>query len=97
MDNSHITPEQLAERWKVKVTTLKQWRWNGKGPIYSKVGNCIFYCPYDINVYEKSKRRRHTSDHPIQSDEDNQEQYQITAKTHRRFLSISKKKGTDPK
>jgi hypothetical protein len=62
MDDSYITPEQLAERWKVKVTTLKQWRWNGKGPIYSKVGNCIFYWPHDVDAYEKSKRRRHTSD-----------------------------------
>lgn len=89
MDNSYITPEQLAERWKVKVATLKQWRWNGKGPIYTKVGNCIFYWPNDIDAYEKSNRRRHTSDPPMNLYKNTQNQ--TAGKSPHKYLSEIKK------
>jgi predicted site-specific integrase-resolvase len=87
MDSSYLTPKQLAKRWKVKVATLRQWRWNGKGPLYSKVGKRILYWPHDINAFEKSKRRRHTSDLNIYSNDGFSEQKQTAGKSPRKLLS----------
>jgi len=59
-----FTPEQLAQRWNITTRTLSQWRWNGRGPHYAKMSRRILYRISDIEDYEKSKRRRSTSDMP---------------------------------
>ena len=90
MEESYLTPEQLAERWNIKITTLSQWRWNGQGPAYSKIGKCILYWPHDIKAYERSKRRRSTSDLIDQSIKATKEQ---ADKSTHNFIFVSKKKG----
>lgn len=56
-----ITPSKLAERWSVNVATLSQWRWNGKGPKYLKLGGRILYRINDINDFENRQVRENTS------------------------------------
>ena len=60
---SFLTPAQLATRWNVAITTLSQWRWNGCGPEFHKIGRCVSYAIEDIEEFEASKRRRSTSEH----------------------------------
>jgi hypothetical protein len=33
-----ITPKELAKRWKVHEGTIRNWRWQGRGPDYIRVG-----------------------------------------------------------
>ncbi len=62
MEKSFLTEPQLACRWNVKTATLKQWRWSGQGPPYSKVSRLIMYWIHDVEEYEIHKWRRSTSD-----------------------------------
>ncbi len=38
MSDTYLTPEELAERWRVNVKTLANWRSNKTGPQYLKLG-----------------------------------------------------------
>jgi len=45
-----LTAEEVAERLQVKVDTLHQWRWLGKGPRAVKVGRkFVRYRAGDVN------------------------------------------------
>jgi len=61
MQEPHLSREALAFRWKVTVATLDQWRWNGKGPRFFKIGRNIFYRIKEIESFEESKIRQSTS------------------------------------
>lgn len=55
MADELLTPMELVKRWKgsVSVTTLKQWRYLGKGPKYVKIGQSVRYRIEDIETWEK--------------------------------------------
>ena len=36
-----MTTRQAADVLQVKETTLEQWRWNGRGPEFIKLGRCV--------------------------------------------------------
>ncbi len=59
-DTGLLTPEQLSERWqgKIKPSTLAQWRYEGKGPPVTKIGNKIFYAEASIEVWERAQETR---------------------------------------
>lgn len=61
MKEIRLTPEDLAERWKVPTTTLSQWRWNGKGPQFIRLGKHIVYRLQDVELFEEQKLRRDTT------------------------------------
>ncbi len=61
MENDLLTEEDLADRWKVTIMTLCQWRWNGKGPRFFKAGRQIFYRPQDVLNYEEKKSKQSTA------------------------------------
>ncbi len=61
MQANLITPDTLAERWSITKTTLSQWRWNGRGPKYLKLGRRVMYRIQDIEEFEDQKVRRDTS------------------------------------
>jgi len=47
-----LTAEEVAERLQVKVETLHQWRWKGKGPRAVKAGpKFVRYRPSDVNEW----------------------------------------------
>lgn len=60
-DKIFLTPSSLASRWKMKLTTLSQWRWNGAGPPYLKMGKKILYDREEIERFEAKKVRQNTS------------------------------------
>lgn len=57
----HLKPEDLAARWGVPLTTLSQWRWNGRGPEFLKLGKHIAYRIRDVEIFEEQKLRRDTT------------------------------------
>lgn len=61
MTEIRLTAKKLSARWNVPLATLSQWRWNGKGPAYLKLGKHITYCIEDIEAFERGKLRQDTS------------------------------------
>ncbi len=62
MEPTYLKPKALSNRWGISTGTLGQWRWNGRGPHYLKMGRHIVYRLQDIEEFEKSRRRRNTSE-----------------------------------
>ena len=46
----------------VEVSTLRRWRWAGRGPVYCKIESAVRYDPEDIAAYVAANRRKSTSD-----------------------------------
>ncbi len=44
---------ELAFRWNMSVITLIQWRWNGGGPPFHKMGRKVNYKLEQIEAFEK--------------------------------------------
>jgi hypothetical protein len=61
MNKNLITPALLADRWNINVATLSQWRWNGRGPSYLKLGRRVMYRLQDVETFEDQHLRAHTS------------------------------------
>ncbi len=53
---THLTPEQLAERLHVKLSTIQSWRIKGGGPAYIKTGHRTIL--YDLDIVEKWENER---------------------------------------
>lgn len=54
-----LTPDELAERWKISVRTIENWRSNNKGPKYVQIGGPngkVRYLLKDIEEYENGKK-----------------------------------------
>jgi len=49
----YLTPEQLASRWQIQKKTLDNWRYQGKGPKYVRIGSRIRYPVDQVTVYEE--------------------------------------------
>ena len=47
----NLKTEEAAEFLRVKPTTLEQWRWNGKGPRYCKLGRSVIYRRADLEAF----------------------------------------------
>lgn len=61
MNQSLLTEKNLAERWGIKPMTLSQWRWNGRGPMFLKIGRRVLYRLEDVAAFEENKRYANTS------------------------------------
>ena len=49
-----LTPEELAERWKIKTQTLKLWRTSNKGPKFIRFSHKkVLYRLKDIRDFEE--------------------------------------------
>lgn len=64
---SEIQPRLLKETeaaaiLRVKVATLRRWRWAGCGPEFIKIGGAVRYDLADIEEFIEAGRRRSTSD-----------------------------------
>lgn len=51
-----MTPAEAADFLRVRVRTLADWRLDGKGPVYLKVGHLIRYRHEDIDRWLESHR-----------------------------------------
>lgn len=61
MGNQLLTSKELARRWSLSATTLKQWRWHGRGPKHTKVGKRVLYLLKDVVQFEEQNVRQSTS------------------------------------
>lgn len=46
-----LSPSELAERLGVPQKTLAEWRSNGTGPAYQRVGRHVRYAPSAVNAW----------------------------------------------
>jgi hypothetical protein len=56
----HLDQKGLADRWLVSPRTLEQWRWQGKGPRYLKIGGRVVYREEDVTAFEAANLRANT-------------------------------------
>ena len=67
MENHLLTPEDLSARWNITLATLSQWRWNGRGPRFVKMGKGIRYRLSDIERFEGQRLCQSTSEYTLRS------------------------------
>jgi predicted DNA-binding transcriptional regulator AlpA len=63
MATEFLTAKELCERWKISYDALYNWRQNGDGPPYIKLGKDkgqnvrVLYRLSDVEAYEAEKLR----------------------------------------
>ncbi len=58
MEKQYLTPEEVAKRFKViSVRTLANWRSQGEGPAFTKIGGKVLYCLEEIKKWEKRRTK----------------------------------------
>lgn len=55
-----LTARDVAERWGIATQNLATMRYQGTGPIFTKIGGRIRYELQDIEAYETSRRFQRT-------------------------------------
>ncbi len=56
----HLDQNGLAERWLISPRTLEQWRWQGRGPQFLKIGGRVVYRLSDIEAFEAASLHANT-------------------------------------
>ena len=56
----NLDQKRLANRWLLSPRTLEQWRWQGKGPRYLKIGGRVVYRLSDIEAFEAASLHSNT-------------------------------------
>jgi len=56
-----MTEQQLAARWQMSVRTLQNWRWQGRGPRYLKIGARVLYPLTEIEAFEAESLHANTN------------------------------------
>jgi predicted DNA-binding transcriptional regulator AlpA len=57
-----LNEKELATILNIKPETLSNWRWDGKGPIYIKLGSNVRYRLSDVQDFLNGRIRKSTSD-----------------------------------
>ena len=57
----NLGQKQLADRWLISPRTLEQWRWQGKGPKYLKIGAKVVYRLEDVESFESEHLHLNTT------------------------------------
>ncbi|MBR7744452.1 helix-turn-helix domain-containing protein [Phycicoccus sp. BSK3Z-2] len=52
----NLTTEEVAERFRTSVETVRYWRHVGKGPQSFKVGRRVLYALDDVEAWERAAR-----------------------------------------
>lgn len=58
----NLTTRELAERLRVMPGTLANWRMQGRGPRYIKVGSLALYPLAEVEAYEQRQLRGSTGE-----------------------------------
>ncbi len=53
---------EASARLNLAVSTLRKWRWAGRGPRFVKLGAAVRYERTELELYIEASRRRSTSD-----------------------------------
>ncbi|MDD5395583.1 MAG: helix-turn-helix domain-containing protein [Thiothrix sp.] len=56
-----LTNKETAALLGVKPATLDLWRWQGKGPVFRKIGSNVRYAESDLLAYLEAGTRQSTS------------------------------------
>lgn len=56
-----LTNKETAEFLGVRPSTLDMWRWQGKGPVFRKIGSNVRYAESDLLAYIEAGTRQSTS------------------------------------
>jgi hypothetical protein len=56
----HLDQNGLAERWLISPRTLEQWRWEGRGPRFLKIGGRVIYPLSEVEAYEAARIHANT-------------------------------------
>ena len=46
----------------VQPATMEQWRWNGRGPRFAKIGRCVRYRRSDLDAFLEQRVFRSTTE-----------------------------------
>lgn len=60
----HLKPEEVAQRLRTTVGALSNWRMQGKGPRYIKLGRKILYPLREVEAFEAAHLVANTSMQP---------------------------------
>jgi len=60
-----MTPKALAEYLGVAEQTLANWRSQGGGPTYTKIGGRIRYQKGDVQAWLKTRKKRYATESPM--------------------------------
>ncbi|OSM07630.1 helix-turn-helix transcriptional regulator [Magnetofaba australis] len=56
----HLNVYQLSKRWGVSCQTLQNWRSQGRGPAYIKLGGRVLYRLLDVESFEAERTHTQT-------------------------------------
>lgn len=59
---SLMNEREAAKRLGLRVSTLRRWRWAGKGPSFLKIGGAVRYDLAVLDAFIEASRRSSTSD-----------------------------------
>jgi hypothetical protein len=57
----YMTTAELAARWQMNVVTLANWRVQGKGPMFIKLGRKVLYPMAEVDAWEAKQLRQNTA------------------------------------
>lgn len=61
IENINLTPKETAARLRVTIGTLSNWRVQGNGPRFIKVGRKVLYPVASVAAYEAAALRSSTA------------------------------------
>ena len=57
-----LREQEAAAILNVKVSTLRRWRWAGKGPRFRKIGGAVRYSVEDLKTFIEASARSCTAE-----------------------------------
>ena len=57
---SLLTPVDVAKELGIPTSTLANWRYQGLGPRYLRIGRHVRYHPADVDEWLRAQRSHHT-------------------------------------
>ena len=61
IENLNLTPTETAARLRITIGTLSNWRVQGVGPKFIKVGRKVLYPLAQVAAYESGTLRQNTA------------------------------------
>ena len=53
-DDALLLPQEAADRLRMRKQTLANWRSNGGGPMFSRIGNRVFYTTRNLRKFART-------------------------------------------
>jgi predicted DNA-binding transcriptional regulator AlpA len=53
---TYLSPSEVSERYGIPEQTLANWRYQGRGPAFIKLGGLVRYSDADLTAWEDAHR-----------------------------------------